>query len=65
MREVEELSLGDRRQQLEVQTTSFEHICGNIEHTRARLDGEEEKGWVWGGGGYNEIEVWGGGGIMR
>ncbi|KAL5470715.1 hypothetical protein EMCRGX_G028721 [Ephydatia muelleri] len=36
--EIEELSLVDRRQQLEMQTASFEHICGSIEHTRSRLE---------------------------
>lgn len=37
-REIEELSLVDRRQQLEMQTASFEHICGSIEQTRSRLE---------------------------
>lgn len=36
--EIEELSLVDRRQQLEMQTASFEHVCGSIEHTRSRLE---------------------------
>lgn len=36
--ELEDLGHTDRRQQLEMQTTEFEHLCANIEQSRARLE---------------------------
>jgi len=37
--ELEELSHTDKRQQLEMQTAEFEHLCATIEQTRGRLEG--------------------------
>jgi len=37
--ELEELSLGDRKQQLEMQTAELEHLCATIDANRARLEG--------------------------
>lgn len=37
--EVEELTMGDHRQQLEMQTAELEHLCTNINTTRSRLEG--------------------------
>ena len=37
--ELEELSLTDHQQQLEMQTAEFEHLCATIEQTRGRLEG--------------------------
>ena len=39
LQELEELSLTDHQQQLEMQTTEFEHLCATIEQTRGRLEG--------------------------
>ena len=37
--ELDELSMGDHKQQLEMQTAELEHLCTNIETTRSRLEG--------------------------
>ena len=39
LQELEELSLTDHQQQLEMQTAEFEHLCATIEQTRGRLEG--------------------------
>lgn len=38
--ELEELSMGDHRQQLEMQSAELEHLCTKINTTRSRLEGE-------------------------
>ena len=40
VQEMEELTMGDQRQQLEMQTAELEHLCSNINTTRTRLEGQ-------------------------
>ena len=40
VQELEELSMADHRQQLEMQTAELDHLCSNINTTRSRLEGQ-------------------------
>ena len=37
--ELEEISMADKKQQLEVHTTELDHLCATIEQNRSRLEG--------------------------
>ena len=37
--DLEDLVVTNSRQQLEMRTTEFEHVCKNIEHVRKRQEG--------------------------
>ena len=40
VQEMEELSMADHRQELEMQTAELEHLCSTINTTRSRLEGQ-------------------------